>query len=141
MEPDGTALAALLGRQQLCPGSLSPDWLSRPGPRPVLAAPTFPRALYQALEDHEQNWLEPGLGRIPERDFFARPKINAGFPEAFRIGANDEIGRECLWCNSPADQRGTFFRRFWDIAENEFSPRSTASRPAPSAAMSAAAAP
>jgi hypothetical protein len=38
---------------------------------------------------------------------------NPTFVEAFMVGVNDEMRRELAWRQYPADQRGTFFTRFW----------------------------
>jgi hypothetical protein len=47
---------------------------------------------------------------------------NASFIEAFMAGLNDEMGRELLWRGYPTDQRGTYFRRFWDPRSNLSAP-------------------
>jgi len=44
---------------------------------------------------------------------------NPVFTEAFLIGLSDEMGRELLWRDYPTDQRGTYFRRFWDELTDE----------------------
>jgi hypothetical protein len=36
--------------------------------------------------------------------------------EAFMVGLNHEMARELLWREYPTDQRGAYFRQFWDIA-------------------------
>jgi hypothetical protein len=33
-------------------------------------------------------------------------------------GLNHEMSRELLWREFPTDQRGTYFRQFWDISDN-----------------------
>ena len=33
------------------------------------------------------------------------------------VGLNDEMGRELLWREFPTDQRGSYFRQFWDVGD------------------------
>ena len=33
------------------------------------------------------------------------------------VGLNDEMGRELLWRQFPTDQRGSYFRQFWDVGD------------------------
>jgi hypothetical protein len=42
-------------------------------------------------------------------------KTNQPFIEAYMLGLNHEMGRELLWREYPTDQRGTYFRQFWDV--------------------------
>lgn len=122
IDPRVTARAALKGRLTLAPGAIRPDWLDSVGLKPIMAAPIFNRAMSAALEDYDRDWLVPGLGTLAERDFVTVLSINPAFAEAFLIGASDEMGRELLWRNYPTDQRGTYFRRFWDADQDELSP-------------------
>ena len=39
---------------------------------------------------------------------------NPIFEEAFLAGMNTEMGRELLWREYPTDERGSYFRKFWD---------------------------
>jgi hypothetical protein len=43
-------------------------------------------------------------------------QTNAKFIESFMVGLNAEMSRELLWRDYPTDQRGTYFRQFWDTA-------------------------
>jgi len=49
---------------------------------------------------------------------------NRKFIEAFLVGMNYEMGRELLWREYPTDQRGSYFRQFWD-ANNLITPATT----------------
>jgi hypothetical protein len=118
IEPRITARLALKGRITGRPGFYDPAWFDS-GLRPIMAAPVFKRAMYEALADYDRDWLAPGLGQIARRDFITLLSINPGFAEAFLVGASDEMGRELLWRDYPTDQRGTYFRRFWDADEDE----------------------
>ncbi|WP_312527284.1 hypothetical protein [Paracoccus sp. (in: a-proteobacteria)] len=119
IEPRASARAAFKGRILRLPDCINPDWIDSFGLRPIMAAPVFQRAMYEALDDYDRNWLVPGLGAIAERDFITVLSINPSFAEAFLIGASDEMGRELLWRDYPTDQRGTYFKRFWDSRADE----------------------
>ena len=119
LNPSLLAKNAFKGRVQGLPGIVPQNWFDRAGLRPIMAAPVFKRPMYQALEAYDRDWLVPGLGSIPNRDFVTLLKVNAAFCESFLIGASDEFGRELLWRDYPTDQRGTYFHRFWDADEDE----------------------
>lgn len=119
IEPHMTARRALKGRLTMLPGIIRQDWIDIAGLRPIMAAPSFNRAMSKALEQYDRDWLVPGLGDIANRDFVTLLEINPAFAEAFLVGASDEMGRELLWRDYPTDQRGTYFKRFWDADEDE----------------------
>jgi hypothetical protein len=79
----------------------------------IMAAPDFPQPMYEALRDRSQDFLLPGLERVPPNTVTLL-ETNAKFVEAFMVGLNTEMARELLWRGYPTDQRGTYFRRFWD---------------------------
>lgn len=119
IEPARTMTAYLKGRIRTWPTLIRPDWFDDQRIDPVMAAPVFPRAMYEALDAYDRDWLVPGLGSIVERDFVTLLEANPAFCEAFLVGASDEMGRELLWRNYPTDQRGTYFKRFWDAQQDE----------------------
>lgn len=119
LNPSVLALAAFKGRVQGLPDVVPQNWFDKAALRPIMAAPLFKRAMYQALEAYDRDWLVPGLGSIPNRNFVTLLKINTAFCESFLIGASDEFGRELLWRDYPTDQRGTYFHRFWDADQDE----------------------
>lgn len=119
IDPRMTARAAFKGRLTLAGRAIPANWIDPLGLRPIMAAPEFRRPMSAALEAFDRDWLVPGLGSIPERDFVTLLAINPGFAEAFLVGASDEMGRELLWRDYPTDQRGTYFKRFWDADEDE----------------------
>jgi len=85
----------------------------------VLAAPRFPRPMYEALDAYDREWLLPGLGEIVAVDFVTLLETNSEFVEAFLVGLSHEMGRELLWRGYPTDQRGTCFWQFWNRAPEE----------------------
>lgn len=80
---------------------------------PIMDAPDFPHPMYEALRDLSQDFLFPGLEHVPPNTITLL-ETNSKFVESFMVGLNAEMGREFLWRNYPTDQRGTFFRQFWD---------------------------
>jgi hypothetical protein len=79
----------------------------------VGTAPVFPQPMSEPLAALSQDWLLPGLERVPV-DSVAMLEPNQRFIEAFMLGLNVEMGRELLWRDFIVDDpRATFFRRFW----------------------------
>ena len=82
---------------------------------PILDAPDFPQPMYEALRDLSQDFLFPGLEQVPPNTVTLL-ETNPKFVESFLVGLNAEMSRELLWRNYPTDQRGTYFRQFWDTS-------------------------
>jgi hypothetical protein len=87
-----------------------------------MAAPAFIRPMYEALDDYDRNWLIPGLAKLPEPDLVTLLRTNVEFIEAFLVGLSHEFARKLLWRGYPTDQRGTYFRRFWNGDRDELVP-------------------
>lgn len=82
---------------------------------PIMAAPEFPRPMYEALRDISSDYLLPGLEHVlPNTATLLQ--TNPEFVEAFLAGLSTEMARELLWREFPTDQRGTYFRQFWAAA-------------------------
>jgi hypothetical protein len=114
LHPALTVTARLRARIGALPSWLPIDWFDDGSVQPVMAAPVFTRAMYQALDSYDREWLIPGLSTLPVPDLVTLLESNANFIEAFLVGLSHEMGRELLWRNYPTDQRGTYFRRFWN---------------------------
>jgi hypothetical protein len=110
IDPRVTVAASLRQRIGVLPPWHPPDPLDQ-----VMAAPTFPQPLYQYLRDVSLDWIIPGFDKLP-RDVVALGHTNERFIEGFMLGANDEMGRTLLFNEYPTDQRGTYFRQFWDVS-------------------------
>lgn len=86
----------------------------RPDPLdPIAVTPVFPQPMYEPLRDLFQEMLLPGLENIPPNTITLL-ETNPKFIEAYMVGLNHEMSRELLWREYPVDQRGTYFRHFWD---------------------------
>lgn len=102
-----TSLPLLLGSQITAPG-WDPAKLDT-----ILAAPDFLAPMFRELAARSQEWLLPGLAEVPP-DTVTLLESNTRFIEAFMVGLNHEMSRELLWRGYPTDQRGSYFRQFWD---------------------------
>ena len=89
-------------------------WFAADPLEPIMAAPAFPQPMYQPLRDLNQNYLLPGAGLIPP-DSLGAVVANHTFIEAYMAGLNHEMARQLLWNGYPTDQRGSYFRQFWDV--------------------------
>jgi hypothetical protein len=69
--------------------------------------------MYEALRDLSHDYLFPGLELVPPNTVTLLA-TNPEFVESFLVGLNAEMASELLWRNYPTDQRGTYFRQFWD---------------------------
>ena len=80
---------------------------------PVMAHPKFVRPMYEPLATLSQDWVLPGIDKVPPNSV-SLVETNSAFIEAYMVGLNHEMSRELLWNEYPTDQRGTYFRQFWD---------------------------
>jgi hypothetical protein len=80
---------------------------------PIIAYPIFPEPAYYYLKKVDDDLILPGAGELPD-DSVTVFKSNSAFVEAYLAGMNTEMGRELLWREYPTDQRGSYFRKFWD---------------------------
>jgi hypothetical protein len=99
------------------PASIKDGYL-RPQPTlvTVMAHPVFAEPMYRALRDISGEFLAPNLALIPNNTI-SLLETNQRFIEAYMVGLNDEMGRELLWRQFPTDQRGSYFRQFWDVGD------------------------
>lgn len=82
----------------------------------IMAHPTFPQPMYKFLQDISQDLLLPGIEKIPPNTI-GLLKTNRRFIEAYMCGLNHEFASELLWREYPTDQRGSYFRQFWDYSD------------------------
>jgi hypothetical protein len=94
----------------------------------LVAHPQFPRPMSERLIEWAPEFLLPGLESVPLNSILL-VRSNQRFIEAFMLGLNHEMGRELLWREYPTDQRGSYFRFFWD--EGGADPQSSASMALP----------
>lgn len=80
-----------------------------------MAAPQFPQPMYVPLRDLSELYLLPGVDQIPPNSV-GLLQTNHRFIEAYMVGLNHEMSRQLLWNGYPTDQRGSYFRQFWDVS-------------------------
>ena len=104
-----------------------------PGARPHPAARTDSRPFVPKVRrDHELS--ASSTCRCTSRSSISSPKYflpninliapnsitlletNQKFIESYMVGLNHEMARELLWREYPTDQRGSYFRQFWDVS-------------------------
>jgi hypothetical protein len=82
---------------------------------PVMAYPDIKQPMYEPLSAISSEFLIPNLNLIPQNTI-SLLETNQPFIEAFMTGLNHEMARELLWREYPTDQRGSYFRQFWDVS-------------------------
>lgn len=82
----------------------------------IMWAPTFPQPMYEPLRDVSQDFILPGVQNVPQNTV-ALVKTNRRFMESYIVGLNHEFASELLWRQFPTDQRGSYFRQFWDVSD------------------------
>ncbi len=95
--------------------TFNPAWLLQPEHLvPAMAYPDFPDPMYEKLRDISSELFLPNLELVPPNTI-SLLVTNPEFIEAYMTGLNHEFGRELLWREYPTDQRGSYFRQFWDV--------------------------
>lgn len=84
--------------------------------KPIMAYPIIDEPMYDDLIQKSFEYLMPNLNQVPN-NVVTLLGTNTKFIEAFMAGLNHEFSRELLWREYPTDQRGTYFRRFWDVKD------------------------
>ncbi|MDQ3019720.1 MAG: hypothetical protein M3R36_04000 [Bacteroidota bacterium] len=82
---------------------------------PVMAYPEIDVPMFKPLADMSSELFLPNINLI-EQNSITLLENNQKFIEAYMVGINHEMSRELLWREYPTDQRGTYFRQFWDVS-------------------------
>ena len=92
------------------------------GKYPIMAYPIFPDPTSFYLRELSERFILPSVDKL-KMNSISCFVTNPIFEEAFLAGMNTEMGRELLWREYPTDERGSYFRKFWDQVElpNDFS--------------------
>ena len=85
--------------------------------RRIMAHPKFDDPMFRNLKQLSQEYILPNIDKVPENSITLM-ETNQAFIEAYMAGLNHEMSRELLWREYPTDQRGTYFRQFWDISDD-----------------------
>jgi hypothetical protein len=81
----------------------------------AMAYPEIDVPMYKPLLDLSSDHFVPNINLI-EPNSITLLETNQRFIEAYMVGINHEFSRELLWREYPTDQRGTYFRQFWDVS-------------------------
>jgi hypothetical protein len=79
----------------------------------VMAYPRIDLPMYEPLKKPIERLL-PNINLIPPNSI-TLVETNQRFIEAYMVGLNHEFARKLLWREYPTDQRGSYFRQFWDV--------------------------
>jgi hypothetical protein len=80
----------------------------------VMAYPEFDTPMYEPLKNISTELFLPNINLI-EQNSITLVETNQAFIESYMVGLNHEFARELLWREFPTDQRGSYFRQFWDV--------------------------
>lgn len=80
----------------------------------VMAYPKIDLPMYEPLKALSAELFLPNLNLIPPNSI-TLVETNQKFIESYMVGLNHEFARELLWREFPTDQRGSYFRQFWDV--------------------------
>ena len=80
---------------------------------PIMAYPVLDRPMYDELLKLSNDYILPNASQYPNNSITIL-QTNRRFIEAYFAGLNHEFSRELLWREYPTDQRGSYFRKFWD---------------------------
>lgn len=81
--------------------------------REAMAYPEFDIPMYEPLLALPGDNFLPNIDKIPPNTITLL-ETNQRFIEAYMLGLNVAMGAELLWREYPTDQRGSYFRQFWD---------------------------
>ena len=82
----------------------------------VMAYPEFPQPMCETLKELSESHVLPGVEKVPQNTVGVL-EPNRRFIESYMAGLNHEFARELLWRRYPTDQRGSYFRQFWNVDE------------------------
>lgn len=81
----------------------------------ALAYPEFDIPMYEPLKNISAELFLPNINFISQNSI-SLLETNQKFIEAYMVGLNHEFARELLWREYFTDQRGSYFRQFWDVS-------------------------
>jgi hypothetical protein len=112
LEPARTIPSRVLGTVQI-PARIAAE-LPAEDFGEVMVYPEIDIPMYEPLKDASSEMFLPNIQRI-ENNSITLLETNQKFIESYMVGLNHEFARELLWREYPTDQRGSYFRQFWDV--------------------------
>jgi len=80
----------------------------------VMAYPKIDLPMSEPLKDISIELFLPNISLIAPNSI-TLIETNQKFIESYMVGLNHEFARKLLWRGYPTDQRGSYFRQFWDV--------------------------
>lgn len=80
----------------------------------AMAYPRIDLPMYKPLAETSSEMFLPNMQYI-EQNSISLLETNQKFIESYMVGLNHEFARELLWREYFTDQRGSYFRQFWDV--------------------------
>src|SRR5207237_4920270 len=80
----------------------------------AMGYPKINKPMYFDLKKISDELFLPNVNLI-EHNSITLLETNQPFIESYMVGLNHEFARELLWREYPTDQRGSYFRQFWDV--------------------------
>jgi len=80
----------------------------------VMVYPEIDLPMYEPLKEISSEMFLPNL-QLVENNSITLLETNQKFIESYMVGLNHEFARELLWREYPTDQRGSYFRQFWEV--------------------------
>lgn len=87
--------------------------------REAMVYPEINTPMYKPLIDISPDLFLPNINLIAQNSI-SLLETNQRFIEAYMVGLNHEFARELLWREYPTDQRGSYFRQFWNVNDYIF---------------------
>jgi hypothetical protein len=81
----------------------------------AMAYPQIDLPMYKPLINLSTELFLPNINYV-DQNSISLLETNQKFIEAYMAGLNHEFARELLWREYPTDQRGSYFRQFWDVS-------------------------
>ena len=115
LNPDNSIPSYILQTQVRIPPRLTAE---RPTEvfKEAMAYPEFDVPMYKPLISISADLFLPNINYVSQNSI-SLLETNQPFIEAYMVGLNHEFARELLWREYPTDQRGSYFRQFWDVSD------------------------
>lgn len=81
----------------------------------AMGYPKINKPMYADLKKISDELFLPNVELIAHNSITLL-ETNQPFIESYMVGLNHEFARELLWREYPTDQRGSYFRQFWDVS-------------------------
>lgn len=80
----------------------------------AMAYPKFDLPMYKPLVEYSAELFLPNINFI-DQNSISILETNQKFIESYMVGLNHEFARELMWREYVTDQRGSYFRQFWEV--------------------------